>query len=71
MSKEINSKCNSESIVEQLVICPVCNKKYYKALYDFQFIYCEKCKTYFEKNGDNKVIDKLEKRHWVEDKKGI
>ena len=36
--------------LDKIIMCPSCGDKYTKALYDWQYIYCNRCGTYFEKH---------------------
>ena len=57
--------------LDPLVRCPGCGHEYCKALYDWQFIFCYDCRTYFEKHTgkriDCDVCAKVPKRYWVMD----
>jgi len=54
--------------VEQIVLCPGCEREFCKALYDWQFIYCDNCQTYFEKHTGKRIeCDRPPKRYWVRD----
>ena len=47
----------------QTIKCPNCSKEYSVALYDFDFIYCTNCKTYFDKKTGNKINKKATLRN--------
>ena len=54
--------------VEQLVGCPSCQREHYKDLYDWQFIYCNDCGTYFEKHTGERIdCERPPKRYWHKD----
>ena len=55
--------------IKRLVICPNCGDEHTKVLYDWQFIYCVKCKTYFEKHTGKKIdCEKPPKQYWKTDR---
>ena len=54
--------------VQAVVLCPGCDREFVKALYDWQFIYCDNCRTYFEKHTGQRIDgDRPPKRYWVRD----
>ena len=51
-----------------IVRCPGCDREHYKCLYDWQFIYCNDCGTYFEKHTGNRIeCDRPPKQYWRTD----
>lgn len=50
MSIESKSTAQPTAPVERMVRCPTCKTEHIKALYDWQYIHCNDCKTYFEKH---------------------
>ena len=56
--------------LERLVRCPGCQREHYKDLYDWQFVYCNDCGTYFEKHTGRKIdCERPPKRYWHKDNK--
>lgn len=61
-----------EKFYQDAAICPTCTARYTKALYDWQYIYCHLCETYFEKHT-GKLIKRqgdpqsLPKKYWKTD----
>jgi ribosomal protein S27E len=48
------------------VKCPECGDEHHKNLYDWQYIMCFKCGTYFEKHTGKK-IEKMDSSYRVKD----
>ena len=54
--------------LDSFVRCPGCGNEYTKALYDWQFIYCNDCGTYFEKHTGKRIeCDRPPERYWRTD----
>ena len=55
MNEPLNVAGAPAVAVQRVVRCPSCGEEHWKALYDWQYIYCNKCKTYFEKHTGKKI----------------
>lgn len=48
--------------------CPGCDHEFCKGLYDWQFIHCNYCGTYFEKHSGERIqCERPPKRYWRKD----
>ena len=69
--KSETTKARVSGTLDPIVRCPGCGHEYSKYLYDWQFIFCNDCRTYFEKHTgkriDCDVCAKVPKRYWVVD----
>ncbi len=59
--------------LDKIVMCPMCKAVYTKVLYDWQYIHCNDCGTYFEKHTGKLINHKgtpqqLPKHFWETDR---